>query len=120
MRVGAVNNTHFGMAVNVTPEAKKIIYDNLSEKGAKKFSEIVKTAKKDTLVDVNIRTEEYPIKLTTHEVKLSQLIVDVGDGTKHSYRPEPTSWLIVNAIKRAVNQAHKLNEKQKVINQIEI
>ena len=119
MKVQSVNNYNqaFGMAIKATPEAKKIIADNLTENAAKKVKELQAVAQKD-IVDVNIRTEQFPIRLRSPEIKYSQLVIDVGDGSKHSYRPDSNSWLIVNAIRRAVKQAHKLSEKQKAVDDI--
>lgn len=117
MRVGAINNTNFGMALKATPEAKKIIYNNITGNGIQKLAELKKMSEKD-IVDVNIRVESFPIRLNASEVTYDQLVIDVADGVEHSYRPEPNSWLIVNAVKRAVKQAHKMSKKQEAINNL--
>jgi hypothetical protein len=110
-------NTTFGMAVKSTPEAKKFLSEYLSRRGLKNFEKLAKFAENDS-IDVNIRTEQFPIRLNAPNVKYTQLIIDVGDGTKYSYKPARISWFITNAIKRAVNHAHTLSEKQKTVNNI--
>ncbi len=117
MQVQAVNNSNqnFGMAVKTTPEAKKFLSEYLSRRGTKNFEKLAKFAENDS-IDVNIRTEQFPIRLNAPNVKYTQLIIDVGDDAKYSYSPVSYSWFIVNAIKKAVNKAHKLSEVQKILN----
>lgn len=117
MQVQAVNNSNpnFGMAVKTTPEAEKFINKKITANAAKRLKALRESAAKD-IVDVNIRTEELPIRLNAPNVKYPQLIIDVGDDAKYSYSPVSYSFFIVNAIKKAVNKAHKLSEVQKILN----
>lgn len=111
MQVQSINNTNtnFGMAVKTTTRAGIIINKKLTTNGAKRLMKIRESALKDS-VDVRIRTEFFPIRLNAPDVKSEQLIIDVGDGTKYSYKPIMHSLFIVNAIRKAVNKAHKLSE----------
>jgi hypothetical protein len=110
-------NTTFGMAVKSTPEAKKFLSEYLSRRGLKNFEKLAKFAENDS-IDVNIRTEQFPIRLNAPNVKYTQLIIDVGDGTKYSYKPVRISLFITNAIKKAVDKAHLLSENKKKLDNI--
>lgn len=114
MRVSAIDNTRFGMAVHTTPEAKKILLEQMSLRQTKKFEKLKEIAQNDT-VNVNIRTEEMSWGGLRPELTYTQLVVDVGDGSQHSYRPFLN---LLKPIKKAVNKAHELSEKQKIFNNI--
>lgn len=114
MRVSAVDNTHFGMAVKTTPKAKQMLDYGLTERAARKFEELKKVAEKDS-VDVNIGTEEIKLGGVPPKIIYTRLIVDVGDGAQYSYRPFLS---VIRTIRKAVKKAHELSEAQKITNNI--
>ncbi|MBQ6516228.1 hypothetical protein IJI31_03510 [bacterium] len=119
MKISAVDNTNFGMAVKATPQAKEYLAERLTDRGLKKFKELVKFAENDS-VDVNLSTETRHLCMATcpelEGTPYNQLIVEVGD--KYSYKPEGFSFFILRAIKNAVKEAHEYSEHKKLLDEI--
>ena len=120
MRISPTNNTNFGMAVKATPQAKEYLAERLTDRGLKKFKELVKFAENDS-VDVNLSTEVRHLH-SAHTPNLEgtpydQLVVNIGNGYSQ-YEPEGMSFFIMRAIKNAVKEAHELSEKKKVLDEI--
>ena len=120
MIVSSVNNVNFGMAIKATPQAKEYLKHNLNEKDINKLAQLVKFAEKDS-VNVSLRTEERHMTYgpgANIGSPYTQLFADVETEVKDSYKPklDGFSFSIIRAIKKAVNAAHSLSEKQKTIN----
>ncbi|MBQ6516231.1 hypothetical protein IJI31_03525 [bacterium] len=113
MKISAVDNTNFGMAVKVTPQAREYLLNNLTKKQLKKVKDLAKFAEKDS-VDVNISTEKMRYRTNIPELETTQLVIDVDNGAK-TYKPD---LFIVRAIKKAVNYAHELSKKRKILGDI--
>ena len=113
MKISAVDNTNFGMAVKATPQAKEYLLNNLTKKQLKKVKDLAKFAKNDS-VDVNLRMEQLRYKINIPELVGPQLVIDVDHGAK-TYKPD---LFIVKAIKKAVEKAHELSEKKKLLDEI--
>ena len=120
MKISAVDNTNFGMAVKVTPEAKEFLAKRLTDRGVKKLEKLVKSAENDS-VDVNLSTVVKHTGWGTcpdmEKVPYDQLVVNVGNGYRQ-YEPEGMSFFIINAIKKAVKEAHALSKNKKTLDEI--
>ena len=113
MKISSIDNTNFGMAVKATPQAKEYLLNNLTKKQLKKVKDLAKFAENDS-VDVNLRTEKIRYNAHIPELETTQLVIDVDNGTK-TYKPD---LFIVRAIKKAVEKAHELSEKKKLLDEI--
>lgn len=118
MKMNAIDNVCFGMAVKATPEAKEFLSERLTERGIKKFEELTKFANKDS-IDVNLSTVTRHLSIGMSKGDpYSQLIVSVSKGENYSFEPEGMSFFIIKAIKKAVNIAHSLSEHKNRLDNI--
>ena len=118
MKISAIDNVCFGMAVKATPEAKEFLSERLTKRGIEKFEELTKFASKDS-IDVNLSTETRHLTIGMHKASpYSQLIVSVSNGQNYRFEPGGMSFFIIKAIKKAVNIAHSLSEHKNRLDNI--
>lgn len=112
-------NTNFGMAVVVKPNAKKLLEDSLTVKAAKNLKNIINSEKSNP-TNVNITTETgYLTNRSLIWPTYDYLVVKVED---ECFKPNDfmsifsRSKATMSAIKKAVKYANELTEKRKNIN----
>lgn len=114
-------NTNFGMAVVVKPNAKKLLEDSLTVNATKKLKNIM-NAEKSNPTNVNITTKTGYLATNYFPErwpKYDYLVANVED---KDFKPNSllsifsSSKAIMSAIKKAVKYANELTEKRKNIN----
>ena len=127
MQVQAIqnNNTKFGMAVTISPKAKKILEDRLTTNAAKELKTIIETEKTNP-TDVIITTEKRYMALyqTPEEYWTDYDVLAIKVEDKKFKSNVLTAIFSVSnatksAIKRAVKYAQELTQKRDLINTVE-
>ena len=120
------NKTNFGMAVKFTPNAIKLLHQDLSLKDAKKIDKIVK-AQKNNPTDIKVLTTDFgTIETKKGQFKyVGDIQASAGNATFHSGKDildvfRSDSANIVKMLKKAAKHADELTVKKNFLKNIDI